>query len=188
MKELPEHILCNNKIEFLECAKFLLKIGQTVVNFDGEKFLMNDMAEWMGFCFESEENCWGRFYTKRKRKSMKNIEVPPGFFTGLNRPEQKPMKLTQKNVINAIIDGFRYEMNTKENRTRIINELNRLFFPDNIAKFIDVTSEEDVDSGHLSILIEYKGTQYNLLAFEDEYIKIERKRKLIKLERLNEMY
>ena len=72
---------------------------------------------------------------------------------GINRPEQKPMKLTQKNVINAIIEDFAYEMNTKENRIKIINNLNRLFFPDNIAKFIDVTNEANVDSGHISIMI-----------------------------------
>ena len=98
-----------------------------------------------------------------------------------NRPDQKPMKLTQKNVINTLIDGFAYEINTKQNRILIIDKLNSLFFPDNIAKFVDVTNDKDVDSGEISILIEYKGIRYNLLAFEDPYLKIDRKRKLLKI-------
>ena len=40
-----------------------------------------------------------------------------------NRPDQKPMKLTQKNVINTLIDGFAYEINTKQNRILIIDKL-----------------------------------------------------------------
>jgi len=109
---------------------------------------------------------------------MKEITITGNF---PNRPSPKPQELTQKAIIDIIIDNFSYEMNTKSTRAKIMNNLNRVFFPDYVAKFIDTTTEGDIDGGTISIMIEYKGTQYNLLAFEDEYVKINRKRKLNKI-------
>ena len=110
---------------------------------------------------------------------MKEITITGNF--PINRPYPKHQELTQKAVIDVIIDNFSYEMNTKSTRAKIMNNLNRVFFPDYVAKFIDTTSDEDIDSGKISMMIEYKGIQYNLLAFEDQYIKINRKRKLNKI-------
>jgi hypothetical protein len=91
------------------------------------------------------------------------------------------MRELQNKVMNIIIDNFSYEMNTIKNRNKIINNLNRVFFSDKIAKFIDTTNDEEIDNGTLSFMIEYKGNLYNLLAFEDIYFRIERMRKLKKL-------
>ena len=98
--------------------------------------------------------------------------------------DPNPKELTHENVVTFIIENFSYKMNTKQNRKKFILNLNRVFFPDKIAKFIDKTNENDVDSGTLSIMIKYNGTLYNLLAFQDQYIKIERKRKLLKINKL----
>ena len=70
--------------------------------------------------------------------------------------------------------------NNERNRKILINELNETFFPDNIAKFID----RSVDySDHISLMIEYKDTLYNILAYKvDIRKKVERIRKLRKLE------
>jgi hypothetical protein len=97
----------------------------------------------------------------------------------------KPQNLTSDAVVNFIIDNFSYEMNTKKNREKIMYNLNRVFFPDNIATFIDTSSDEELYSGNISMMIEYKGIQYNLLAFENQYTKISRKRKL---DKINELY
>lgn len=99
-------------------------------------------------------------------------------------PELKPLNLTQKNVMNVILDDFRYEMNSKKNRFGIVDNLNRVFFSDGIATFVDKTSDEDVYNGSISIMIEYKGKLYNLLEFEDMYLKLNRKRKLLKLNKI----
>ena len=85
---------------------------------------------------------------------------------------------TSENVFNLIIDNYNFSYNTKENRENIIYNLNRVFFPDKIAKFIDRTTDIEIDAGKMSFLIEYNGTLYNLLAFQDQYIKINRKRKV----------
>jgi len=91
---------------------------------------------------------------------------------------------TSENVFNLIIDNYNFSYNTKENRENIIYNLNRVFFPDKIAKFIDRTTDIEIDAGKMSFLIEYNGTLYNLLAFQDQYIKINRKRKLLKINKL----
>lgn len=85
------------------------------------------------------------------------------------------MEFKTKNISKVI---NKYTFN-EENRKLIINELNDVFFPDNIAKFIDYTKD---DADHLSIVIEYKGTHYNILAYKmDVRQRVERIRKLRKI-------
>lgn len=66
MKNFNEcgQILCNSQIEFIECAKFLMKNGQNVYNFNGEIFTKNLTGTWHGFSYDHESKYWGRFYSK----------------------------------------------------------------------------------------------------------------------------
>jgi len=95
------------------------------------------------------------------------------------------MEFKTKNILK-IIDKYNINdkfYNTEENRKSIINELNDIFFYDNIAKFIDYTKD---DADHLSIVIEYKDTHYNILAYKMEVRqRVERIRKLNKLEKIS---
>lgn len=91
------------------------------------------------------------------------------------------MDFNKEKVVEILIDNFQYEFNTKQKRNQIVYLLNDKFFKDGYAKFVDVTSEEEVDRGEVSLLIEYNGKLYNLLAFENNYLKINRMRKLKKL-------
>lgn len=91
------------------------------------------------------------------------------------------MNFNKEKVVEILIDNFQYEFNTKQKRNQIVYLLNDKFFKDGYAKFVDVTSEEEVDRGEVSLLIEYNGKLYNLLAFENNYLKINRMRKLKKL-------
>lgn len=88
------------------------------------------------------------------------------------------MKLNRENIINFLIDNFEFELNNERTRRKMIASLNNVFFYDNIAKFVDTTSDEEIDMGTISLMILYKGTHYNLLAFEQLFTKIERYRKL----------
>lgn len=87
----------------------------------------------------------------------------------------------RQKVIDIIFDNFAYKFNSIQVRNEMICMLNMKFFPDKIAEFVDVTTDEEIDSGEISILIRYKGKLYNLLAFEHMYIKVERLRKLTKI-------
>lgn len=91
------------------------------------------------------------------------------------------MDFNKEKVVEILIDNFQYEFNTKQKRNQIVYLLNDTFFKDGYAKFVDVTSEEEVDRGEVSLLIEYNGKLYNLLAFENNYLRINRMRKLKKL-------
>jgi len=93
----------------------------------------------------------------------------------------RSIKFSCENIANFVINNFLFQMNSQTNRNRIIFDLNRIFFPDNIAEFVDVSSAEDIHRGQISIMILYKGVMYNILAFEEKYLKIERMRKLNKL-------
>jgi len=85
------------------------------------------------------------------------------------------MEFKTKNILKII---NKYIFN-EENKKYIINELNDVFFPDNIAKFIDYTK---YGSDHLSIMIEYKDVHYNILAYKIHVRqKVERTRKLRKI-------
>ena len=80
--------------------------------------------------------------------------------------------------IYNIISDYLYCINNKENRNKLINNLNIVFFYDNIAKFIDMSSDEDVDMNRLSLVIKYNDILYSVLEFEKIYLKIDRMRKL----------
>lgn len=82
-------------------------------------------------------------------------------------------------IINKYQLSVDFAYNTEKNRKILFNELNETFFPDNIAKFIDHTKNY---SDNLSIMIEYKGKQYNILAYKvDVRNQVDRTRKLKKL-------
>ena len=87
----------------------------------------------------------------------------------------------QNNVYEVIIDNFRFEMLNTANMRRIVYFLNSKFFYDNIAEFIDSTTPEGMNNNEISLLIKYKVILYNLSAFEKNYLKIDRMRKLKKL-------
>jgi len=91
------------------------------------------------------------------------------------------MKL-QDSVWETIIDNFRFEILSVSNMQKIVYFLNNKFFYDNIAEFIDSTTPENINNNEISLLIRYKGTLYNLSAFEKKYLSINRYRKLTKLE------
>lgn len=68
MKELLEiqQIKCNSQIELVECAKFLVRSGFKVANFNGQNFISKyDSGKWIGMSFNYEEETWGRFFTNR---------------------------------------------------------------------------------------------------------------------------
>lgn len=91
------------------------------------------------------------------------------------------MDFNKDKVVEVVIDNFAYDFNTKQKRTQMIYLLNKSFFEDGYAKFVDSTSDEEVDRGEISLLIDYKGKLYNILAFEHEYQRINRMRKLLKI-------
>lgn len=82
-------------------------------------------------------------------------------------------------IINKYKLSSDFAYNTERNRKILIDELNNTFFPDYIAKFIDKTIDY---SDHLSLMIEYKDIQYNILAYKtDIRKKVDRIRKLKQL-------
>lgn len=86
-------------------------------------------------------------------------------------------------VQRVVFDNFLWAILDQENRRNIVNFLNNEFFPDNIAKFIDISSVQDIDMKLIKLEVIYRNIQYNLVQFENHYIKIERNRKL---KRINE--
>ena len=104
----------------------------------------------------------------------KTIKLP----TSLNKPQ---IKLSKESIISFLLDNYEFELNSEKVRKRMINHLNSTFFYDNIAEFIDSTSDDDMLKGTISLMIRYNDTLYNLLAFEKFFLKINRMRKLNKL-------
>ena len=89
------------------------------------------------------------------------------------------MEFKTKNILK-IVNKYTFPMYIEENRKFVINELNSVFFPDKIAKFID--SSVDRSEDYLSIMIEYKNIYYNILAYKVKVRqRVERIRKLRKI-------
>jgi hypothetical protein len=86
-------------------------------------------------------------------------------------------------VQRVVFDNFLWTILDQENRRNIVNFLNNEFFPDNIAKFIDISSVQDIDINLIKLEVIYRNIKYNLIEFENHYLKIERYKKL---KRINE--
>lgn len=100
------------------------------------------------------------------------------------------MNFSTKNILKIILK-YSNEINTFENRKILFDELNNTFFYDNIAEFIDTSNDYSrfkyISSNELRMMIKYKNTEYNILAFKIDVLpKIIRFRKLIKINKTNE--
>ncbi len=84
-------------------------------------------------------------------------------------------------VFKVILDNYTWAMINPGNRRNIVNFLNNKFFPDNIAEFIDVTTDLDIDMNSIGVEVKYKNIQYNLTEFDRYYKRIERIQKLNKI-------
>jgi hypothetical protein len=86
-------------------------------------------------------------------------------------------------VFKEILDNYTWAMINPGNRRNIVNFLNNKFFSDNIAEFIDITTDLDIDMLSIGLEVKYKNISYKLSEFDNYYKRIERFRKL---NRINE--
>jgi len=81
-------------------------------------------------------------------------------------------------VFKVILDNFRWQMINPGNRRNIVVFLNNKFFPDNIAEFVDITTDLDIDMNSICVSVKYKNNEYKLSEFDNYYKRIERAQKL----------
>lgn len=67
---------------------------------------------------------------------------------------------------------------------KIITDLNNIVFPDNFAEFENKSTPEDIDKLCIILCIKYKGQQYDILGFENIYLRHQRKEKLKKINKV----
>ena len=81
-------------------------------------------------------------------------------------------------VFKVILDNFRWQMINPGNRRNIVVFLNNKFFPDNIAEFVDITTDLDIYMNSICVSVKYKNNEYKLSEFDNYYKRIERTQKL----------
>lgn len=94
------------------------------------------------------------------------------------------MLKTFSNTISDICNkyvGYSLRDNTIN---KIITELNINIFPDNFAEFENISTLEDIDMLLIRFCIKYKGKQYDILGFENIYLRHQRKEKLKKINKV----
>jgi len=89
------------------------------------------------------------------------------------------MEFSTQNIL-VLMDNYFFELNTPKSRAKIIVDLNKTFFPDNYAIFVDHTNDKDIEfATEMSLMVEYKDNSYNILAFEIDVLpQMNRYRKL----------
>ena len=87
----------------------------------------------------------------------------------------------KNSVEKEILNNYTWAMINPGNRRNIVNFLNNNFFPDNIAEFIDVTGDLDIDMNSIGLEVKYKKISYKLSEFDNHYKMIERLKKLNKI-------